>query len=153
MSAADGTESSHSPGDDTVTDPEFRSAQTPRSMRRQSVKGTSTKPVTKGNVIHANGAAASITAAMFQGPTNIGMAIRSGNLGALPMQTYVGSAINIAITGLILNVTMQRGAPFDSFGLLASGAAQIGFGLFFNPYPIAKSVQRSIGKQNNTTKV
>lgn len=151
MTVFDGVGSNHDPSSDVASNSTFNTSTKHAQARRASIKGTSSMPVVKGNVVHGSGSRGSLTAAIFQGPVTIGSALRSSAFSTLPVQTFVGAAINIVATGLILNVAMQRGAPFDSFGLIASAASQIGFGLYFNPYPLARVQKKTIGKVNNTT--
>lgn len=82
--------------------------------------------------------ATSLTGSFFTGPYEVGLAMRNGTVGQLDMSTYLGALMNILATGWILNVVTDRPSPLDSFGLVASAAAQIGFGLFLVPQPVAK---------------
>lgn len=76
---------------------------------------------------------------LFVGPYNIGNALRTSTLGSLGAPVWAGAAANILVTGWILNVTTARPSPFDTFGLLASAVAQIGFGMFLSPLPVTQS--------------
>lgn len=93
-----------------------------------------------GGVADMSGLAGQI----FVGPYNVGFALRTGTLGNLSAPVWAGTAANILVTGWILNVMTNRPSPFDTFGLLSSAVAQMGFGMFLSPLPIQKSSASSV---------
>lgn len=82
--------------------------------------------------------ATSLAGSFFTGPYEVGLAMRNGTVGQLEMGTYVGALVNVLVTGWILNMITDRPSPLDTFGIAASAAAQIGFGLFLSPQPTTK---------------
>jgi hypothetical protein len=47
----------------------------------------------------------------------------------------LGAACNIVVTGWMINVMTARPSVLDSFGLVSTSAAQVGFGLIFSTAP------------------
>lgn len=79
----------------------------------------------------------------FLGPYNIGNALRTGGFFDLETEVFLGAAANIVVTGWMLNMITDQPSPLAAFGLVASGAAQIGVGLFFTMAP----TKEYVGKQ------
>lgn len=78
---------------------------------------------------------ASLYGQFFVGPYNLGHALRTGGINSLALETYLGAAANVLVTGWLLNVITDQPSPLAGFGLVASGAAQIGVGLFLTMQP------------------
>lgn len=85
----------------------------------------------------------------FVGPYNIGSAIKSGMTNQITMEVMIGAACNILVTGWIINSITSRPSVLDSFGLVSTTAAQVGFGLFFSPMPTTATKQMTPGPVAN----
>lgn len=79
---------------------------------------------------------ASLYGQFFVGPYNIGHALRTGGISTLSTDTYLGAAANILATGWMLNVITDQPSALAGFGIVASGLAQIGVGLFLTLQPV-----------------
>lgn len=106
--------------------------------KRYSTAGIRTNPVsTSGNFGGGllNASNSNVFGQFFVGPVNIGTALKNGQLSTLTMETYLGAAVNLVLTGWMINVITSRPSVLDSFGLVSTTAAQVGFGLLFSPAP------------------
>jgi hypothetical protein len=81
----------------------------------------------------------SLYSQFFMGPYNIGVAMRDGTVGSLPTMTWLSAAINVFVTGWMINSITGRDSVLDVFGLVASGGAQVVFGVFASPLPAYKT--------------
>jgi hypothetical protein len=78
---------------------------------------------------------ASIFGQFVVGPYLVGNAIRNGSVTDLEIETWLGAAANVVVSGWIINMITDQPSPLSAFGLVASGAAQVGVGLFFTMAP------------------
>jgi hypothetical protein len=106
--------------------------------KRYSTAGIRTNPVSTsgnfgGSLLSASNS--NVFGQFFVGPVNIGTAMKNGSLGTLTMETWLGAAVNIVLTGWMINVITSRPSVLDSFGLVSTTAAQVGFGVLFSPAP------------------
>lgn len=106
--------------------------------KRFASAGVRTNPIANsgnygGSLLTA--ASSNVFGQFFVGPYNIGNALKTGTLSSLSMEAYLGSAVNIVLTGWMINVITSRPSVLDAFGLVSTTAAQVGFGLLFSPAP------------------
>lgn len=106
--------------------------------KRFASAGVRTNPIANsgnygGSLLTA--ASSNVFGQFFVGPYNIGNALKTGTISSLSMEAYLGAAVNIVVTGWMINVITSRPSVLDAFGLVSTSAAQVGFGLLFSPAP------------------
>lgn len=73
---------------------------------------------------------------VIAGPYTLGQMVSKMDFRKLDSMLLLGSAVNVAVTGWVINMIAQRpGGPLDSFGLMVSGLGQASVGLFFTGMP------------------
>jgi hypothetical protein len=92
----------------------------------------------QGNSIPGQLFSSALYGSFFVGPFQLGVALRTGDMSGVDVTVLVGTAVNVLVTGWVLNMIAARPSPFDSFGLLASLAAQAGAGAFLQPMAAVK---------------
>ena len=105
--------------------------------KRSLVSGVQTRPVASA-AFGANLPALqsdNLFGQVFVGPYNLGAALKNGTTNQLTMETVLGAAVNVVVSGWIINMITNRPSPLDAFGMVCSAVSQGGMGLFFSPMP------------------
>lgn len=95
----------------------------------------------QGNSVTGQLFSSPLYGSFFVGPYQFGVGLRNGDLASFDVTMLVGSAVNILVTGWVLNMLAGRASPFDTFGILASTAAQVGTGALLSPMGGVKQAQ------------
>lgn len=79
---------------------------------------------------------------IFTGPFLLGQALKKGQTSSVDKAVLLGTFVNLAVLGWVINSVSGRPAPLDPFGIFVAGAAQVTAGILITPLPAAETAKK-----------